>query len=34
LAKAELGIVEKLCGGKACEQYEDLAAAIAGNPVD
>ncbi|WP_018181694.1 tetratricopeptide repeat protein [Kaistia granuli] len=34
LAKAELGIVEKLCGGKDCEQYEDLAAAIAGNPVD
>lgn len=34
LAKAELGIVEKLCGGKTCEQYEDLASAIAGNPVD
>ncbi len=34
LAKAELGIIEKLCGNKECEQYEDLAAAIAGNPVD
>jgi tetratricopeptide (TPR) repeat protein len=34
LAKAELGIIEKLCGNKTCEQYEDLAAAIAGNPVD
>jgi tetratricopeptide (TPR) repeat protein len=34
LAKAELGIIEKLCGNTECEQYEDLAAAIAGNPVD
>jgi tetratricopeptide (TPR) repeat protein len=34
LAKAELGTIEKLCGNKECEQYEDLAAAIAGNPVD
>ena len=34
LAKAELGMIEKLCGNTECEQYEDLAAAIAGNPVD
>ncbi|WP_051231005.1 tetratricopeptide repeat protein [Kaistia adipata] len=34
LAKAELGIIERLCGGRECEQYEDLAAAIAGKPTE
>ena len=34
LAKAELATVERLCGNKTCEQYEDLAAAVAGKPVD
>lgn len=33
LARAELAKVEALCGTE-CEQYEDLAAAIAGNPVE
>ncbi|MBX6322944.1 MAG: tetratricopeptide repeat protein [Rhodospirillaceae bacterium] len=33
LAKAELAKVEALCGTE-CEQYEDLAKAIAGEPVD
>ncbi|ODT17980.1 MAG: hypothetical protein ABS35_24615 [Kaistia sp. SCN 65-12] len=34
LAKAELVIVQKLCGNTECEQYEDLAAAVAGKPVE
>jgi len=34
LAKAELAIVQKLCGSTECEQYEDLAAAVAGKPVE
>ncbi len=33
LAKAELGKVEALCGTE-CEQYEDLAKAIAGEPAE
>lgn len=33
LARLELAEVEKICG-KACEQYEELAAAIAGKPTD
>jgi tetratricopeptide (TPR) repeat protein len=33
LAKAELANVEALCGTE-CEQYQDLAAAIAGQPDD
>ncbi|BCP53550.1 hypothetical protein K32_21670 [Kaistia sp. 32K] len=34
LAKQELVIVEKLCGNTTCEQYEDLAAAVAGKPTE
>jgi len=34
LAKAELAIVQKLCGNTECEQYEDLSAAVAGKPVE
>jgi tetratricopeptide (TPR) repeat protein len=34
LAKAEVGIIQRLCGSKQCEQYSDLAAAISGEPVD
>ncbi|WP_018181693.1 tetratricopeptide repeat protein [Kaistia granuli] len=34
LAKDELVIVQKLCGNTSCEQYEDLAAAVAGKPVE
>ncbi|MCX5493982.1 tetratricopeptide repeat protein [Kaistia dalseonensis] len=34
LAKAELDTVKQLCGDTKCEQYEELAAAIAGKPVD
>jgi len=33
LAKAELVKVEAVCGTTACEQYQDLAKAIAGTPV-
>ena len=31
-ATLELGTLEKLCGGKGCEQYDDLATALAGKP--
>lgn len=34
LAKAELATVEKLCGNRECEQYNDLAAAVAGKPAE
>lgn len=34
LAKAELVVVQRLCGNTECEQYEDLAAAVAGKPVE
>jgi tetratricopeptide (TPR) repeat protein len=34
LAKAELVTVQKLCGNTSCEQYEDLASAIAGKPLE
>jgi hypothetical protein len=34
LAKDELVIVQKLCGNTSCEQYEDLAAAVAGKPAE
>ena len=30
LAREQLGVIEKLCGGTSCEEYEDLQAAIAG----
>ena len=32
-AKLELGTLEKLCRGKSCEQYEDLANALARKPT-
>jgi tetratricopeptide (TPR) repeat protein len=31
-AKLELSTLEKLCGGKGCEQYDDLARVLAGEP--
>lgn len=32
LAKAELTTIEQLCGNRECEQYTDLANALAGKP--
>jgi tetratricopeptide (TPR) repeat protein len=32
LAKAELAMIEQLCGNRECEQYQDLANALAGRP--
>lgn len=32
LAQAELATIEQLCGNRQCEQYVDLASAIAGKP--
>jgi len=32
LARAELATIETLCGNRECEQYEDLANALAGKP--
>ncbi|MBN9009164.1 MAG: tetratricopeptide repeat protein, partial [Rhizobiales bacterium] len=31
-AKLELATLKKLCGGAGCEQYDDLAKALAGEP--
>jgi tetratricopeptide (TPR) repeat protein len=33
LAEAQLDTLERLCGNTACEQYQDLQKAIAGEPV-